>query len=168
MLKDEYKMFRCHHHHWHHKYNSDAYGFAVCWVVLSDNRNYSCPGCFSLSAILFPLISEIVLLTTDPDIAFPFIRIPKLTTDEAEANASGFELEEVGIVDGKSRVLGVVLSSLKLWKRYQLEWVIDFSNTAFPGNMAVLASNYPTNRMNLQPGGKQLVIDESIVAWGGM
>jgi hypothetical protein len=60
------------------------------------------------------LISEIVLLTTDPDIAFPFIRIPKLTTDEAEANASGFELEEVGIVDGKSRVLGVVLSSLKL------------------------------------------------------
>jgi hypothetical protein len=37
------------------------------------------------------------------------IRIPRLTTDEAEANASELELEEVGSMDGKSRVLGVVL-----------------------------------------------------------
>jgi hypothetical protein len=41
------------------------------------------------------------------------IRIPRLTTDEAEAKASELELE-IGIMDGKSRVLGVVLSSLKL------------------------------------------------------
>jgi hypothetical protein len=42
------------------------------------------------------------------------IKISRLTTDEAEAKASEFDLEEIGIMDGKSRVLGVILSSLKL------------------------------------------------------
>jgi hypothetical protein len=34
-----------------------------------------------------------------------------------------------------------------------------FQKKALPGDIAVLASNYPTNRMNLQPGGKQLVMN---------
>jgi hypothetical protein len=68
-------------------------------------------------------------------------------------------LEDIGIVDGKSRVLGVVLSSLKLRKRCQWELSYRLFQKAFPRDIAVFASNYPTNRMNLWLGGKQLVIN---------
>jgi hypothetical protein len=48
------------------KYKCDEYGDLIFIGYHSDHDSH--PGYFSLSAILFPLTSEMVLLITDPDI----------------------------------------------------------------------------------------------------